>query len=359
MNDFASEPSEGATSSLLAQKSQIERRFQQILDQVTPFTPYRWVGTTLLLVLFMLRVIYAEGWYIIAYALGIYILNLFLAFLTPKFDPSIEMDAQASEMEEGPSLPMKNDEEFKPFIRRLPEFKFWYSVTKATVISIICSLIPFFDIPVYWPILLMYFIILFGLTMRRQISHMVKYRYIPFDLAAFRRTTSSPHQDVLYKLNCGFLKSLQDDQSSLCMEKFNNPPRTLYDEIGQQEQDFNSATQDQNEDWKALVFRLQVENTSLVNSLHETNNNLMRSRREKEDLEAFIQRQTETTDSIVARLKETVTNLIENQKRQTYSQNKDTLHDEIMQEKDNQILDLIFQKKYLLMENDALKERYS
>ncbi|CAO3642161.1 unnamed protein product [Mucor fragilis] len=182
MNDFASEPSEGATSSLLAQKSQLERRFQQILDQVTPFVPYRWVGTSVLLVLFMFRVIYAEGWYIIAYALGIYILNLFLAFLTPKFDPSVEMDTQASEMEEGPSLPMKNDEEFKPFIRRLPEFKFWYSVTKATVISIVCSLIPFFDIPVYWPILLMYFIILFGLTMRRQISHMIKYRYIPFDL---------------------------------------------------------------------------------------------------------------------------------------------------------------------------------
>lgn len=58
--------------------------------------------------------------------LGIYILNLFLAFLTPKFDPSVELDTQANEMEEGPALPMKNDEEFKPFIRRLPEFKFWY-----------------------------------------------------------------------------------------------------------------------------------------------------------------------------------------------------------------------------------------
>ncbi|CAO3637380.1 unnamed protein product [Mucor hiemalis] len=130
----------------------------------------------------MFRVIYAEGWYIITYALGIYILNLFLAFLTPKFDPSVDLDTQANGMEEGPALPMKNDEEFKPFIRRLPEFKFWYSVTKATVISIVCTMFRIFDIPVYWPILLMYFIILFGLTMRRQISHMVKYRYIPFDL---------------------------------------------------------------------------------------------------------------------------------------------------------------------------------
>ncbi|KAI8973508.1 RER1 protein [Mycotypha africana] len=178
MNDLLSEPSEGATSSLLAQKSNLERRFQVVLDQVTPYTPQRWTGTVIVLVLFMARVILAEGWYIIA---GIYMLNLFLAFLTPKFDPSIELDAQASEMEEGPTLPTKNDEEFKPFIRRLPEFKFWYSVTKAAVISLVCSFIPFFDIPVYWPILLMYFIILFGLTMRRQISHMVKYRYIPFD----------------------------------------------------------------------------------------------------------------------------------------------------------------------------------
>ncbi|KAL9542801.1 hypothetical protein PS6_009614 [Mucor atramentarius] len=138
----------------------------------------------------------------------------------------------------------------------------------------------------------------------------------------------------------------QDDQSSLCMEKFDNPPRTLYDEIGQQEQDFND------EDWKSLVFRLQVENTSLVNSLHETSSNLMQSRREKQDLEEFIQRQTETTDKIVSRFKDTMTNLIENQKNLSL----DEQHDQIIQEKDNQILDLIFQKQYLLMENQALKE---
>jgi hypothetical protein len=28
------------------------------------------------------------------------------------------------------------------------------------------------------------------------------------------------------------------DDDPLCMEKFVNPPRTLYDEIGEQEQDF-------------------------------------------------------------------------------------------------------------------------
>ncbi|OBZ86205.1 Protein RER1 [Choanephora cucurbitarum] len=182
MNDFGAESNEEGSSTFSQYQAQLKSRYQHLLDQTIPYTPQRWIATVVLLVLFMTRVVYAEGWYIVAYALGIYMLNLFLAFLTPKFDPSIELELQETEMEEGPSLPMKNDEEFKPFIRRLPEFKFWHSVTKAAVISLFCSMFSIFDIPVYWPILLMYFIILFGLTMRRQISHMVKYKYIPFDL---------------------------------------------------------------------------------------------------------------------------------------------------------------------------------
>ena len=31
-----------------------------------------------------------QGWYIVTYALGIYHLNLFIAFLTPKIDPALE-----------------------------------------------------------------------------------------------------------------------------------------------------------------------------------------------------------------------------------------------------------------------------
>jgi len=36
------------------------------------------------------------------------------------------MDIMEDDMEDEPTLPVKNDDEFKPFIRRLPEFKFWY-----------------------------------------------------------------------------------------------------------------------------------------------------------------------------------------------------------------------------------------
>ncbi|RUS21230.1 Rer1 family protein [Endogone sp. FLAS-F59071] len=169
------------TAQFMAQKSAFERRWQQYLDEVTPYTNYRWIGTASLLLLYALRVFTAQGWYIVTYALGIYLLNLFLAFLQPKFDPSLEMDIQENEVEEGPSLPTKADEEFRPFIRRLPEFKFWYSATRAISIAFFCSFFRIFDIPVFWPILLVYFFILFYITMRRQIKHMIKYRYVPFD----------------------------------------------------------------------------------------------------------------------------------------------------------------------------------
>ncbi|CAG8572966.1 13467_t:CDS:2 [Racocetra persica] len=97
------ESSEINGNNFWAHKAILERRYQKFLDEVTPFVAYRWIAT----------------------ALGIYLLNLFLAFLQPKFDPSLEMDIAESEVEEGPSLPTKADEEFRPFIRRLPEFKFW------------------------------------------------------------------------------------------------------------------------------------------------------------------------------------------------------------------------------------------
>lgn len=90
------------------------------------------------------------------------------------------------------SLPKTADDEFKPFIRRLPEFKFWFWTTRAFLIAFFCTFVPFLDIPVFWPILLLYFVLLFALTMRRQIKHMIKYRYIPFDIGKKSYKKSGP-----------------------------------------------------------------------------------------------------------------------------------------------------------------------
>jgi hypothetical protein len=87
-------------------------------------------------------------WFIVCYALAIYMLNLFLAFLQPRFDPSLADDLAADEVEEGaPGLPGSEpkssggfkglmsgfgnggeDEEFRPFIRRLPGLSILFCV---------------------------------------------------------------------------------------------------------------------------------------------------------------------------------------------------------------------------------------
>ncbi|KZT72275.1 retrieval of early ER protein Rer1 [Daedalea quercina L-15889] len=179
-----STPGPGANVSMKLNDAQ--RQYQQLLDRITPFVLYRWLSTAGLLSIFVLRIIFSQGWYIICYAHAIYLLNLLLAFLQPKFDPSLQEDLLADEIEEGgedmePTLPSQRDDEFRPFVRRLPEWQFWLSSTRATLIALFCTFSEAFDVPVYWPILVVYFFILFTLTMRRQIQHMIKYKYIPFD----------------------------------------------------------------------------------------------------------------------------------------------------------------------------------
>ena len=73
------------------------------------------------------------------------------------------------------------------------------SGTRAIAVAIFLTTSDMFDVPVYWPILVVYFCVLFLLTMRRQIQyvhllaihvsahvwflrHMIKYKYIPFDI---------------------------------------------------------------------------------------------------------------------------------------------------------------------------------
>lgn len=165
----------------ISQIRELGTGYQFYLDKSVPHVKERWAVLAVLVIVFFLRIVLSQGWYIICYGLGIYLLSLFLAFLTPKFDPSLEDDLRSTEEEEG-TLPNNESDEFRPFIRRLPEFSFWHNATRATILSLVLTCFPFTDVPVFWPILLVYFILLFIMTMRRQIQHMIRYRYLPFDL---------------------------------------------------------------------------------------------------------------------------------------------------------------------------------
>ncbi|KAI3462730.1 hypothetical protein Pfo_030918 [Paulownia fortunei] len=169
----------------------ISQRFQHLLDKSTPYLLYRWIGFLCIAFMYVVRVYLIEGFYVVSYALGIYILNLLIGFLSPQVDP---------EFNDGPTLPIRGSDEFRPFVRRLPEFKFWYSITKAFCIAFLLTFSSIFDVPVFWPILLFYWIVLCTLTLRRQILHMIKYKYVPFSFGKQRydgKRESSPESDSL------------------------------------------------------------------------------------------------------------------------------------------------------------------
>lgn len=73
--------------------------YQGLLDKWTPHTKVRWAAAGGLVILFLLRVFFCQGWYIVCYALGIYHLNLFIAFLTPKIDPALDLDGEYGKYE--------------------------------------------------------------------------------------------------------------------------------------------------------------------------------------------------------------------------------------------------------------------
>ena len=57
----------------------------------------RWVSSVVILIIYTIRVFILQGWYIVSYALAIYLLNLFIAFISPKFDPMMEDDEEIGE----------------------------------------------------------------------------------------------------------------------------------------------------------------------------------------------------------------------------------------------------------------------
>ncbi|XP_010531260.1 PREDICTED: protein RER1C-like [Tarenaya hassleriana] len=164
------------------------QRYQHLLDKTVSHILYRWIACLVVILIYALRVYLVQGFYIITYAIGIYLLNLIIAFLSPQEDPELSIH--------GPSLPTRGSDEFRPFVRRLPEFKFWFSITRAFVIGFVMTFFEVFDVPVFWPILLFYWVMLFILTMRKQIQHMIKYRYLPFSSGKQRYGKKAPSTET-------------------------------------------------------------------------------------------------------------------------------------------------------------------
>ncbi|KAK1861761.1 hypothetical protein I4F81_004341 [Pyropia yezoensis] len=164
-------PDDSPLAALLAARRRLDAAHRRALDALAPRTLERWVGLCVGLLLFTLRIVLVQGYYIVAYMLAIFLLNQLLLFLQPKDRASL----------------LAANEEFRPFVRRLPEFTFWHGASVATVLALCATAFPIFDVPVFWPVLVVYFLMLFAVTMRRQWQDMKKLRYVPWDIGQKRR----------------------------------------------------------------------------------------------------------------------------------------------------------------------------
>ena len=135
-----------------------------------------------------------------------YLLSHLTIFLTSKIDPT-KANLETEE-DDGIKLPTKQNDEFRPFVRRLPEFKFWYSVTTATLIAYGCTFFEILDIPVFWQILVIYFIVLFCITIRR-LKKVSSAKNPNFDYYLWFQFFSSPNQ---------VLRVVQDQRRCLQLE---------------------------------------------------------------------------------------------------------------------------------------------
>ena len=162
----------------ISEKSTLEKiglYFNTINDKIIIYRKSRWLAVAILSIIYFIRVFYKKGYYALTYCIGIHFLNSFIGFISPLDDPEDELG------EDNSYLPQRSNEEFRPFQRKIREFSFWNLMFWTFLVSIFFTFFECFDIPVFWPLLLVYFLLIFFIIMKRQIKHMIKYNYLPWD----------------------------------------------------------------------------------------------------------------------------------------------------------------------------------
>ena len=121
----------------IANKSFFEKfefYYNHIKDKIIIYKAERWGAVAVLAIIYFIRMFRTKGYYALTYCIGIHFLNSFIGFISPLDDP------EDYDLNSGDSfLPQKNDEEFKPFQRKIKEFAFWSQITGTLFVAIIMT----------------------------------------------------------------------------------------------------------------------------------------------------------------------------------------------------------------------------
>lgn len=67
-------------------------KWQYLLDKASPHIALRWLAFTISFFAYVLRVYLLNGWYIVTYGLGIYLLSQLIGFITPQVNQQFLSD---------------------------------------------------------------------------------------------------------------------------------------------------------------------------------------------------------------------------------------------------------------------------
>lgn len=152
----------------------LERFDQYVADKILIYIKTRWAIAGFLAFVYVSRVIINGSHVVVSYVAGVYLLHSFVSFMTPD-DENIPDPFDADYQDT--YVPNNIDNDYKPYVRKLPEYTLWVFTIQILVIIIILSMFEFADIPVFSPILISYFIFMLVVTLYTVISHSKKYKY--------------------------------------------------------------------------------------------------------------------------------------------------------------------------------------
>ena len=157
----------------------IRNFFEGRIDRLIIYKSQRWAFFFAFLLLFVFRMIYLQAYFAVGYVFGFYTIQKIILYFTPSTLPSItDEEENEEEVFDIPNVVLdKNEDSSKPIVRKLGEFKLWKKIFLAASISLTMTFFSIFDLPVFWPILLLYFFLVAATIVLKQKLHMKKYGY--------------------------------------------------------------------------------------------------------------------------------------------------------------------------------------
>lgn len=155
-------------------------KLRHAIDKLAVHRRMRWGAFALVFTAFSYRMVSLDGYYAAMYLLGFYIIQNLIQYITPSELPTIqeeeEMGAAVYDIPESVTV-NRSDDNSKPILRKLGEFKLWKKIFLAASICFLATFVEALDVPVFWPILLFYFLFVLVSVVARQYQHMRRYGY--------------------------------------------------------------------------------------------------------------------------------------------------------------------------------------